>query len=423
MNCEILSVGTELLLGTTVNTDASELSLMLAEMGVNVYWHSVVGDNPGRLREAVALARSRAELIITTGGLGPTCDDLTKTVLAEAFGLSMEYHPEEEAYIRARLAASGRPFTDNNLQQAWLPVGCHVLHNDWGTAPGCAFETGGVTVVMLPGPPHECCNLFRHVARPWLAARVADGGAIVSRNLRIFGIGESDMEARLRPRMLAMQNPTLAPYAKEAEVLLRVTAKAASEAEAAALCEPVVESLRQELGGYVYGVDEPSLEALCLRLLTERGMTLAAAESCTGGLLSKRLTDVPGASAAFLGGAVTYTESVKERLALVPAETIERHSVVSREVALAMAHGIRENLAADFGVGITGLAGPDGDGVHPVGTVFIALSAPDGAFCRHMRGGEGRSRNRLMAVNHALDMIRRYLTGLPVVEEDTNHDL
>ena len=268
MNCEILSVGTELLLGSTVNTDAADLSVMLAEMGVNVYWHSVVGDNPVRLREAVNIARGRADLIVTTGGLGPTCDDLTKNVLAEAFGLSMEYHPEEEAYIRARLAANGRPFTENNLQQAWLPAGSDVLHNDWGTAPGCAFEAGGVTVVMLPGPPRECDSLFRHVARPWLAARAADGGAIVSRNLRIFGLGESDVEDRLRMRMLAMRNPTLAPYAKEAEVILRVTAKAASAAEAAALCEPEVERLRQELGSYVYGVDEPSLEALCLRLLT-----------------------------------------------------------------------------------------------------------------------------------------------------------
>ena len=418
MNCEILSVGTELLLGSTVNTDAADLSVMLAEMGVNVYWHSVVGDNPVRLREAVNIARGRADLIVTTGGLGPTCDDLTKNVLAEAFGLSMEYHPEEEAYIRARLAANGRPFTENNLQQAWLPAGSDVLHNDWGTAPGCAFEAGGVTVVMLPGPPRECDSLFRHVARPWLAARVADGGAIVSRNLRIFGLGESDVEDRLRARMLAMSNPTLAPYAKEAEVILRVTAKAASAAEAAALCEPEVERLRQELGSYVYGVDEPSLEALCLRLLTERGKTFAAAESCTGGLLSKRLTDVPGASAAFLGGGVTYTEAVKERLALVPAETIERFGVVSREVALAMARGIRENLSADFGAGITGLAGPDGDGVHPVGTIFIALAGPDGEFCRRMNGGVGRTRNRLMAANHALDMLRRYLTGLPVVEEE-----
>lgn len=418
MNCEILSVGTELLLGATVNKDASELSMMLAEMGVNVYWHSVVGDNPVRLREAVAIARSRADLIVTTGGLGPTCDDLTKSVLAEAFGLSMEYHPEEEDYIRARLAAGDRPFTENNLQQAWLPSGCTVLHNDWGTAPGCAFEVDGVTVIMLPGPPSECLPLFRHVARPWLARR-SGVGAIVSRNLRLFGIGESVVESKLRAQMMEMQNPTLAPYAKEAEVMLRVTAKADTEAEAAALCEPVVRALCEQLGNVVYGVDEPSLESLCVSLLTERGMTLAAAESCTGGLLSKRITDVPGASAVFFGGGVTYTEAVKQRLALVPAETIEKYTVISAEVALAMARGIRENLGADFGVGITGLAGPGGDGIHPEGTIYVALAAPDGEFCRLMHGGEGRARNRLKAANHALDMLRRYLTGMPVVEEDT----
>ncbi len=417
MNCEILSVGTELLLGSTINTDAAELGILLAEMGVNVYWHSVVGDNPGRLHEAVKIARSRADLIITTGGLGPTCDDLTKNVLAESFGLSMEYHPEEEQYIRARLTKLNRPFTENNLQQAWLPAGCTVLHNDWGTAPGCAFEVDGTAVIMLPGPPNECLPLFRHVAKPWLQTRVSDE-TIVSHNLRIFGMGESTVEDKLRDKMLTMQNPTLAPYAKTAEVMLRVTAKAKTEAEADAMCAPVIEELKALLGDVVYGVDETSLEALCLRLLTERGQTLAVAESCTGGLLADRLTSVPGASAAFIGGGVTYRESAKETLALVPRETIEKHTVISEEVALAMAEGIRRNLGADYGIGITGLAGPDGDGVHPGGTIFVALATPEGSFCRHLTGGVGRSRNRVKAASHALDMLRRTLTNIPVWEEN-----
>jgi len=417
MNCEIIGVGTELLLGSTVNTNAAELGILLAEMGVNVYWHSVVGDNPARLHETVKIARSRADLILTTGGLGPTCDDLTKTVLAESFGLGMEFHPEEEAYIRARLAKLNRPFTENNLQQAWLPAGCTVLHNDWGTAPGCAFEADGTAVIMLPGPPNECLPLFRHVAKPWLQKRVSDE-TIVSHNLRIFGRGESTVEYMLRDKMLSMTNPTLAPYAKTAEVMLRVTAKAKTEAEADAMCAPVIEELKALLGNVVYGVDEASLEAVCLRLMTEQGKTLALAESCTGGLLADRITSVPGASAVLIGGGVTYWASAKETLALVPHGTIEAHTVVSEPVALAMAEGIRKNLGADLGVGITGLAGPDGDGIHPVGTIFVALATPDGSFCRQLRGGVGRSRNRIKASSHALDMIRRYLTGLPVLEED-----
>jgi len=198
-------------------------------------------------------------------------------------------------------------------------------------------------------------------------------------------------------------------------MMLRVTAKAKDESQAEAMCAPIIEEVRGILGDVVYGVDEKSLEALCVRLLKEKDRTLAAAESCSGGLLAKRLTDVPGASAVFLGGAVTYTEAVKQKFAGVPAQTIETYTVVSREVALAMASGIKKALAADYGVGITGLAGPDGDGIHPVGTIFVALSGPEGDFCRELHGGTGRTRNRTVSVNHALDMLRRSLNGLLVL--------
>ena len=229
---EILSVGTELLLGNIVNLDAQILSQGLSALGLNVYWHTVVGDNPQRAREAVELARSRADIIITTGGLGPTCDDLTKNVLAEVFGKKLVYHQESLERIKDYARVTGRPLTENNFQQALVPEGSTVLVNDWGSAPGCAFEADGVHVIMLPGPPSECRPMFQHRVVPYLQA--LSEGVIASHTLKLFGIGESQMEAQLRDEMNAMSNPTLAPYAKEGEVELRITAKAATQEEAAA---------------------------------------------------------------------------------------------------------------------------------------------------------------------------------------------
>lgn len=413
MIAEILSVGTELLLGNTVNTDARDISEYLSALGINVGWHTVVGDNPARLTDAVNIAKSRADLIITTGGLGPTCDDLTKQVLAAAFGIELYFDETEAERIRSYFSRRiGRPMTENNLQQAWLPVGCTVFSNLWGTAPGCAFEKDGVRVLMLPGPPRECRAMFENCAMPYL--RTLGEGEIVSHNLRIFGRGESEVEFPLRERMNAMHNPTLAPYAKEGEMFLRVTAKAATHEEAERMMEPVIAELRESLGAVVYGVDATSLEAVVSDLLREKGLTLAAAESCTGGLLSKRMTDLPGASEVFRGGAVVYATDSKTSLLGVPAALIEEKGVVSREVALSLAENVRAVFSADFGVGITGLAGPDGDGVHPVGTVFVAIAAADDSFVREIHGGRDRDRIRTMAASHALDMLRRYMTGLPV---------
>ena len=258
---ELLAVGTELLLGNIANTDGQMLSRELSALGLNVYYHSVVGDNPARLKAAVELARSRADIIITTGGLGPTCDDLTKQVLAEAFGKKLVFHEESAAAIRDFFDKIGSKMTDNNLQQAWLPEGCTVLENRWGTAPGCAFQSGDNYVVMLPGPPRECMPMFREVAAPWLAK--LSEGVIRSRTLRIFGMGESRVEDLLRDRMNGLTNPTLAPYAKTGEVELRITAKADTAEEADALIAPVEEEVRGLLGDLVYGADVASLEQVC----------------------------------------------------------------------------------------------------------------------------------------------------------------
>lgn len=415
MNCEILCVGTELLLGNTVNTNAADLSGMLSGLGVNVFWHTVVGDNPARLAEAVAIAKGRADLIITTGGLGPTYDDLTKNVLAESFGRRMEYHPEEGEFLKAWFAKNTSvKFTENNMQQAYLPERCTVFHNNWGTAPGCAFEQDGVRVIMLPGPPNECVPMFRHCAVPYIKSLSDE--VIWSHQIRVFGIGESLAEAILRERMEHMTNPSLATYAKVGEVMLRVTAKAHTEAEAEAMCAPVVQMVKRELGDAVYGVDVDSLEALCLGLLKEKGMTFATAESLTGGLIGERFTALPGASAVYKGGAVTYCNEVKAGMLHIDRDSIEEKGAVSYETAAAMARGARLAVNADLAVSATGLAGPDGDGVHSVGTVFVGLADQDNVWVRKLRLGTRRERVRALAANHAFDMLRRYLQGLPIEE-------
>jgi nicotinamide-nucleotide amidase len=410
---ELIAVGTELLLGNIANTDAQMLSKGLSRLGINVYYHTVVGDNPQRLQAAVELAKSRADIIITTGGLGPTCDDLTKNILAQCFGKRLVYDEPSarriEDYFR-RLHRSGR-MTENNYQQAWLPEGCTIFTNDWGTAPGCAFEADGVHVIMLPGPPSECTAMFQYRAVPYLE-KLADG-AIVSRTLRIFGRGESSVEAELRDRMNALENPTLAPYAKEGEVELRITAKAPDKQQAAALIAPVEEEVRAHFGALVYGADVSSLEEVVLSLLKERGLTLGCAESCTGGLIAKRMTDLPGASAVFRGGVVSYTDGVKRDVLGVSQALLDEYGAVSDPVARAMAQGARQALGCDIAVSTTGVAGPDPDDRgNPVGLIFVALATADGVAVRKLTAGTGRARARTVAASHAFDLVRRYLTGL-----------
>lgn len=414
---ELIAVGTELLLGNIANTDAQTLSRELSALGINVYYHTVVGDNPERLKKAVEIAKTRADLIITTGGLGPTCDDLTKNVLSEAFGKKLVYNPEAarrmEAYFQKLHPESGRTMTENNYQQAYLPEGCTPFQNDRGTAPGCGFEADGIWVLMLPGPPSECGPMFRSRAVPYLAG-LADG-AIVNRSLRIFGMGESAVEFQLRDQMNAMENPTLAPYAKEGEVELRITAKAPDPAAAQALIAPVEEELRSRFGPLVYGADVSSLEEVCLALLKDQGLSLACAESCTGGLIAKRITDLAGASSVFRGGVVSYTNEVKHGVLGVPRELLDQFGAVSAPVAEAMAEGARRALGADLAVSATGVAGPDPDDWgNPVGLVYVALAWDGGVFVRTVHAAGPRERVRTVAASHAFDLLRRRLTGLPL---------
>lgn len=411
---EIISVGTELLLGHITNTDARDISEMLSKIGINVRYHTVVGDNPTRLKACVEIAKSRADIIITTGGLGPTCDDLTKQTMAEAFDLPL-VRDEKEYQGLYEYIKGGKEITPNNFQQAMLPQGCTVFHNDWGTAPGCAFKKDGKTVIMIPGPPNECVPMFRACAMPYLKKLSDDH--IVSHSVRIFGMGESAVDDIFRDEMNAMTNPTMAPYAKEADCLLQITAKAESEAAAEEMIRPVIAHVKERLGDVVYGVDMECVEERVIELLLERGMSFATAESCTGGDIAKRFTDIPGASAAFLGGAVTYTNGAKSAMLGIAPELIREKGAVSYEVAKTMAEGIRRVTGADIGVSATGLAGPEGDGVHPVGTVFIGMATEGETFVKELHMGQFRTRSfiRRMAGNHAFDMMRRYLTGLRVV--------
>ena len=412
---EIIAVGTELLLGNIVNTNARDISQALSAVGVNVFWHTVVGDNPQRLKEALDVARRRADIIITTGGLGPTYDDLTKQTICESFGKPLVLHQDILDGLKVFFEKNVHmKMPSNNLQQAELPEGCTVFDNPVGTAPGCAFEADGVHVLMLPGPPFEMLTMLKGHVIPYL--RGLSSEVIVSHDIMTFGLGESPMEELMREKMSRMENPSLATYAKPSEVRLRATAKAESVEAAEAMLSPVVKDVTDFLGDYVYGVDVASLEDVCFRLLKEKGLTFATAESCTGGRVAERITALPGVSAVYRGGVVSYWTSVKADVLGVPADILEAHGAVSEETARAMAEGARRVTGADIAVSVTGVAGPDPDerGVA-VGIVYIGLATPDGTFCRPLDLGK-RRRDRIqdLASNHALDVVRRYLSGLPI---------
>ncbi len=416
-SAELLAVGSEILLGNIVNTDSQYIAQELSTLGINVYFQTVVGDNPERLRSAVEIAASRSDIIITTGGLGPTSDDLTKETVAACFGKKLVFFPEEAEKIKAMFRRLGK-MTENNLRQAMLPEGCTVLENTCGTAPGCAFRAEGKLVIMLPGPPRECKPMFDKAVRPILSELY--GGCLVSRNVRVFGLGESAMEAALYDLILNSTNPTVAPYAKTGEAMLRVTARAETPEEAYAMTEPVIRQIYDTLPDCIYGVDCDSLEQRALELMLEKGLTFSAAESCTGGLVSKRVTDVAGSSGAFLGSVVSYSNDVKVNVLGVDPNDLASYGAVSEPVALQMARGARRVTGSDISVGITGIAGPASDGSDkPVGLVFVALDSDSGAFCRRLELGTfgGREMIRERSANTAFDMVIRLLTGRPVIQK------
>ena len=415
MNAEIITVGTELLLGDIVDSNSQFLSRELAEYGINMLYKSTVGDNGHRLSQVLSLALSRSDLVVITGGLGPTQDDLTRETVCETLGIPLEFHEESWRRIQEYFAASGRDIPENNRKQAMLPHGAVVFPNDHGTAPGCAVKKYGQCVILLPGPPKELIPMFSDYVAPYLAE--FSGGTIFSRTVGVFGLSESALAERLAD-LMSEANPTVAPYAGNGEVVLRVTAHAADTEAARRLCDPVVEEIRSRLGAFVYGVDAGSLQKTAVALLKDKGMKIATAESCTAGMLSGRLTEVPGASSVFECGVAAYSKEIKHDVLGVPEDMLEELGAVSPEVACAMAIGARRVGHADLGVGITGVAGPDPSEGKPVGTVYIALADDKRTWVKQITAGAApgdRESVRWLATSHALDLVRRYLEALPSV--------
>ncbi len=411
MNFEIISVGTELLLGQIVNTNARDISQTLSELGMNLYYTTVVGDNPDRLKAALKLAASRADGVILTGGLGPTGDDLTKETVAEFCGLSCVMHEESKRRLVERFRQMNRPMPENNWKQAEMPEGCIVLDNDNGTAPGAIVEYQDKVFIMLPGPPREMVPMLREKVRPYLEQKTAS--VIHSKTLRVFGIGESAAEERLLPILKKQTNPTLAPYAKTGEMELRLTAKAASVEEAETMLKPLEEEVREILGDFIYAQGEnATLQQTVVELLLEKGMTVVTAESCTGGLVAKKLTDVSGASGCFHCGFVTYSNEKKEKLLGVSPDTLAQFGAVSKETALEMSRGAKLAGDAHIGVSMTGIAGPGGGTPEkPVGLVYISICADDFHEAYRLQLAGDREMVRERTSLYVLDMIRRYLLG------------
>lgn len=375
MKAEILCVGTEILLGDIVNTNAVFLAQELARMGISVYHQSVVGDNSQRLKSCLQHSLEQSDLVITTGGLGPTYDDLTKETVADLFGLEMELNEESLRDIRAYFEKLNRPMTDNNIKQAMMPKGAIILKNENGTAPGLIVEGKGKAVVLLPGPPREMKPMFLHGVLPYLSRYIQ--GTFVSHNIHVFGIGEAQVESMLRDRMEALTNPTIAPYAKEGEMLLRITAGAETPEKADAMISPLIEEICGLLGEHVYGVDVGSLQTAVVQELSKRHLHIATAESCTGGLISKRITEVSGSSQVFDCGVCSYANEIKQRIVGVSEETLARFGAVSRQTAAEMAAGIRRLSHADIGISTTGIAGPGGGTPEkPVGLVYVGVDCP-----------------------------------------------
>lgn len=406
--CELISVGTEILLGDILNTDAQFLSIELARLGISVIHQSTVGDNRERLLAQLKEAADRSDIIILSGGLGPTPDDLTKEVCCEFFGKKMFLHEPTVEKIKTYFSTKGMEMAQNNLKQAMLPKDCVIFPNDNGTAPGMAIEKDGVHILVLPGPPRELKPMFRNCAVPYLM-QFSDR-IIVSHNIRTFGIGESLMAERVND-LFDAENPTVAPYAKDGEALLRVTAMARTKEEAENLCEPVINEIKNRLDGFVYGVDYTCIEEAVIEKLKEKHMKVATAESCTGGLIAKRITDVPGASEVFDCGIISYANEIKHRVLGVSEDDLNKYGAVSEPVARQMAQGALKVSGADIAVSVTGIAGPDSDSTNkPVGLVYIGLADRDNVWVRELRTSrKDRNYNRYVSASNALNMIRLYI--------------
>jgi len=409
MHAEILSCGTELLLGHITDTNATYLAQSLATLGIDLYFVSQVGDNQGRIVETLQRAWERSDLIIVTGGLGPTEDDLARESISALLGETMQVDPRLEAELRTMFAARNARMPERNVKQATLIPSAQALPNPIGTAPGWWVEKDGHVIVAMPGVPREMYRMWEQQAIPRLSPYT--GGLIFTRILRVSGLGESAVEERL-DTVLHSNNPTIATYAKYDAVDVRITAKAATRGEAERQVGEMEAQVRQLLGHHIFGIDKETLQGVIGEHLKARKQTLAVMESLTGGQLSSTITDVPSSSTYFIGGVVAYSSELKAQMG-VPQEMLEQYGAISEETARAMAHAVRERLGADFGLGITGVAGPDKQEGKAVGTVHIAIEGPEGVVTGMGPGWRGsREDNKRFAVLAALNLLRLHLEGI-----------
>lgn len=407
LKAEIISVGTELLMGQIANGDTQFIAQRLPQLGIALLHTSVVGDNAERLLDAVRCAKERSDVVIFTGGLGPTDDDLTKETAAEAFGKKLVFDERSYEVMKNYFAMTNRAMPENNIKQAYVPEGCIVLENRNGTAPGCIIEDNGKYAVMLPGPPRELQPMFKEGVAPFLSK--ISGVCMKSRVLRVFGLGESQAAQMLDELIKGQTNPTIAPYAKEGEVTFRITASAESEPEAENLLSETADKIYEILGDYIYAEgDEASLAEVVVKSLTEKGLKMATAESCTGGGIGKMITSIPGASEVYKFGFITYANEAKEKMLGVKHETLEKYGAVSEETAREMAMGAREKSGSDIAVSVTGIAGPGGGSEKkPVGLVYIGVCDKNGCEAFKFNQAGDRERVRQKSALCALDIVRR----------------
>lgn len=417
MVVELVCVGTELLLGNIVNTNASYLAEMCARLGMSSYYQSVVGDNPQRMRETIRQAVDRSDVVILSGGLGPTEDDMTKEIAAEVMGRPLVEDPHSREMIMAYMknymkTNAQKVITSNNWKQAMVPVDSIVLDNANGTAPGIIIEEGKKTVVLLPGPPNELKPMFENQVYPYLKKKQPE--VILSKMLKITGIGESMVETKILDLIDTQTNPTVATYAKTCEVHLRITAKAENEAAAEKLLQPMVEEMQRRFGKHIYSMDEKeTLEEAIVKILANQGLTLSSTESCTGGMLSSRLINVPGISAVYKEGFITYSNEAKHRYLGVSEKTLDTYGAVSEETAMEMAEGCAKQTGSDVALATTGIAGPDGGTVEkPVGLVYISCYYKGKTYVQELHLNGNRAKVREQATARALILLRDCMVGL-----------
>lgn len=411
MKAEIIAVGTELLLGQIPNTNAQIISNALQEIGIDVYFHTCVGDNQERLLDILETGFKRSDIIILTGGLGPTKDDLTKETVAAYLNLPLIMDKSSLKNIKSYFAEKGKPITENNYKQALVPEGALAIENKIGTAPGILLNKNEKIIVLLPGPPREMEPMLKDAVIPYLSKMCSS--TIFSRVMKFYGIGESALEEKLEDLISQQTNPTIAPLAKMGEVTIRLTAKAKNRMAAGKIIKPVEDEITKRVGKFLYGYDDDSVEEIVARLLSQFNKTIAVAESCTGGLMAHKLTNIPGISQFFERGIVSYSNCSKEELLKVNPDTIKKYGAVSEKTAKEMAQGIRISSGTDIGVSITGIAGPGGGtSEKPVGLVYIGYS--DSNICyaeKHIFNGE-RTDIKERSVNSAFHLVRKMLQSL-----------